>query len=271
MRIRTDFVTNSSSASYVLELTLETNDGKFARTSLAVSLESCGSDDGYMTARDIFLGTSEMEDDILVDKTSIFSAKDIDALCDLLFSAATIEGWEDLKDEDDEFEDEIMFEDSSGRTVSVIDVAPKTLSNFKKECKKSGVTLENLKSITILNAKSGWGESAMYVDGDNKQLAAYRMRYQEASEDEKETIVQEFLAFVKSEPELDVVDNGCRLPDTVRCTWNLDDSTLEQEMRKYLKRKRISHWMGEYGIVETIDISEKTLDSKERLFLSKFW
>ncbi len=349
MKIRTDFVTNSSSASFILELTFESEDGKYASMDLAVSPEICCSDDGDMTGEEIYLYPKKKKEDIVVGGKSIYSAKDIDELCDLLFGAATIDGWQGEMDEGDvqdwdiedltfvitgklkhyENRDELVayIEEQGGRvsgsvsaktnylinndkdstsgknlkakelgipiisevdfmrvfdedrysdyldecdgggiSVSVKDVAPITIGNFKKECADAGITMDNLKTITVKNSKFGTGDSAMYIDSDNDKFAEYQEKYQDASDEKKEAILQKFISFVKSDPKLDVNDNEYELPEMMRCVWNSDDEALENEMREYLEGDGPSHWMGTYSKVFTIDVTGKNVTSREVLF-----
>ena len=94
MKIRTDFVTNSSSASYILEIALTSEEGRTAEFELAVSTEVCSSDDGDMRADSIQLIPEMGKGDISFDGQQLSAAKSLAELSDLLFSAAKIYGWE---------------------------------------------------------------------------------------------------------------------------------------------------------------------------------
>ena len=93
MKIRSDFVTNSSSANYILELAFTNEDNKTARFSLAVSPETCGSLDGDMKADGISLNPNNTSSGVYITGKSLSSSRDIRELCELLLSSATIDGW----------------------------------------------------------------------------------------------------------------------------------------------------------------------------------
>ena len=89
-------------------------------------------------------------------------------------------------------------------SVSVRDVAPITIGNFKCACAEAGITLENLKKITIRNNKFGNRDSAMFILSDNEKFAAYKKLYMNAPDEQKKSIAKEFIAFVKTGPILEV-------------------------------------------------------------------
>lgn len=93
MDIRTDSI--GSGASFTLEVHFVSRDGRQAAMNLSVCCESCSSADGKMTGDVIYLFPEQEEGDVTVGDRSVFSATDLDELCDLLFGAATIVGWKD--------------------------------------------------------------------------------------------------------------------------------------------------------------------------------
>ncbi len=268
MKIRTDFVTNSSSANYILEITYESEEGKNAKMELAVSEETCFSDDGDMTASNIFLIPHEIKNDIKFEKYNLSLMKNIDQLTNLLFSTAKIDGWRDMDDyPEDEDDQEAIDEFYEGKTVSVSDVAPNTIFKFKKQYKSQKITLENLKTITIQNEKFGSGDSAMWIDwNDVLELKEYKKKYQNASLNEKNNIVNEMFEFINSAPELPIHDNEYTLSDEMNCLWIASSEELMQTIEKYLNGKlNRSHWNGTYSIEYIIDVKGKTMSSRKLL------
>ena len=269
MKIRTDFVTNSSSANYILEITYESEEGKNAKMGLAVSEETCFSDDGDMTASgDITLIPHEIKNDIKFEKYNLSLMKNIDQLTNLLFSTAKIDGWIDRDDyPEDEDDEEAINEYYEGKTVSVSDVAPNTILNFKEQYKSQKITLENLKTITIQNEKFGSGDSAMWIDWDDvPKCKEYKKKYKNSNDDEKKVIIDEMFEFINSAPELPIHDNGYFLPDEMDCLWIASSEELMQTIEKYLNGKlNRSHWNGTYSIEYIIDVKGKTMSSRELL------
>lgn len=337
MKIRSDFVTNSSSANFTLELVVEAQDGRTAGAALWGSRESC--------FNAIELLPKKKGSDILAGNRSIYSAKGIDELCDLLFSAATVYG--EFYDDEDYLEDadeESTFviagklncyenreeltefiEDMGGRVTGsvssktdylicndkdsdsgnarkardleipiitelefmlhfdedryyeymdehvddglpAIEFAPGDAADFRNNCAEAGITCENLKTITVENKRDGTGDTAIFIRSSNDRFAEYRKKYQEAPENQKAAVLEEFIDFVKSGPELEVHDNGYTVPNRAPCIWTADENALRQTMTDFLVGGKDGWWMGQYSHKFIIDFSGKSVTEQEVIY-----
>jgi hypothetical protein len=138
----------------------------------------------------------------------------------------------------------VFYEDYFPETLNPIaTIAPKTVELFKRDCKEAGITMDNLKSIGYRHSRTGWGDSAMYLESENPELMAYKERYDAASEEEKRIIVQELATFMKSEPEMEIYYNSdCEAYKGV-CVWARDE---EKVAEKYLKGEDPKVWMAKW-------------------------
>lgn len=112
MKFRTDFVTNSSSANYILNIVFVSKDDGFAGLDLAVSPETCWCEDGDMTAEDISLTAKQFKDGVAVGGELLKNKTSIDELIDLLAETATIDQFYPRTSIDsDSIADEVFFFD----------------------------------------------------------------------------------------------------------------------------------------------------------------
>ena len=343
MKIRNDFVTNSSSANYILEVALITDEGNGAGLNLAVSPETCWCEDGDMTADDIYLIPEYTDGKPSIGQHRVSSATSVDELITWIADEASIvsffprnnSDYDDLDgktvyiDPDTEFAfyepdrleecitengatltddlgeadiilsdkrksdfginikesavlnetefacayDEDAFDEmqdwgaSVFPTVSVSEVCPKSIAAFREECKKAGITAENLKSIDINNAKYGSGDSAMWVEKDI--LREYKDRYLSAETDEEKTsITEEAVNFMLSKPVVEVNDNSCYLDDAMQIVLaNNNADVIREEILKYFRGEGNSYWMGMASVIYRIDVKNETMVKEELLKL----
>ena len=157
------------------------------------------------------------------------------------------------------------YESELQRDVSCYEATPKTMAAFIENCKKAGITMDNIATITIRNQKDGNGDSAMFFS--DEVFKEYKQRYEQAETDEeKNEIVDELVEYVRSEPEVDVADNEGANDGEWPISYLGTDDDLRSYMLEYLngKRKR-DYYMATLTDEYTIDLKENSLEEKESM------
>jgi hypothetical protein len=149
---------------------------------------------------------------------------------------------------------------------AVRDAFPRTISNFVRSCEEKEISPSNLAKIIIRNKRTGYGDSAMFISEDEPHLAQYRNRYAQAAPEEKQTIVQKMVYFIKGSPVLEVKDNEGEMPDELPCIWTGTDEQLEAAVVKYLEGEAPdSDWMGALAEIYTVNMYDESMTRKEAL------
>lgn len=266
MKIRTDFVTNSSSASYILEINIYDENDQQAEFHLAVSEETCFSDDGDMTASGISLVPKKKSKKIVFGQKQLSGAQSINDLCDLLFSNANIFEWIDHDKKGNDCDEDDYDEDDYGEAVTVQDVAPKTIAKFINECDQKRIEVDKIKTLVIKNGKFGTGDSAMWINCRDL-LEAFEEYCISNSFENSDDKLEQLIEFVKSTPLLNVNDNTFNLPSQMRCKWMEDENSLKSEMTQLLNGAlENDYWMGTYYKEYSIDPKTNTLTESEFLY-----
>ena len=278
MKIRSDFVTNSSSANYTLVLRIIDEDGEEAGAGFSVSPECAITMDGGKNGCDITFDGSFSE-----LRAMIKEGKSIDDIIYAMCSGISIDKWDDEEEDEEEDEDDDFFAKADDDEEAKADIAfikgkvtgdgagyPRTIIMFKDMANALGITSDKIRYLVTENCKYGSGDSAMWIEMDI--FDPYRERYAAAqTDDEKEAIIEEAASYIMSEPEWEINDNEYCIEEPLPIVWGGSYLELCEAVKAALDKKpnhrNGSYWMGSSADITKYDVKTGKTETRSVFYV----